>query len=134
MERSSPPILDKIVRLSNEIYNELGSGHSESVYHKALEFELSRNNIEFNSEVVIPIYYKDHYVGFGRCDIFIEKTIIVELKAVSSLRNINQSKTRCYMKSLGVEFGVMINFPTFPLICSNYSCEIQKLVQYPNEK
>jgi GxxExxY protein len=70
------------------VHSELGGNWSESIYHRALERELSERGIPFHSEGTIPVIYKGAPVGRRRPDLFIvpedDATIVVELKAGSS--------------------------------------------------
>ncbi len=100
--------------IAQEVYENLGSGHSESVYHNAIKHELILRGIKFESEVVRGIYYKDFYVGQIRSDLIIEKKLIVELKTQdkiafkegdSEVRQINK-----YLKCFGISDGLLINF------------------------
>lgn len=72
---------------ANEVHNVLGSGWSESIYHRALERELSSRGLGFNSEATIPVMYKGAPVGRRRPDLFVVPDVggkvIVELKAGS---------------------------------------------------
>lgn len=118
---------------SNEVYNELGIGHYETVYHKALLVELRNANYDYDSEVITPIYYKDHFVGNGRADIVIryhdkgtKKIFIIELKALSSKSNKDFRQVQSYMNSLGGEHGMMINFPQNS---NAEECEIHDVVK-----
>lgn len=47
-----------IVGAAYEVYNILGYGFLEAVYHETLEIELSERGINFHSQVQLPIYYK----------------------------------------------------------------------------
>ena len=101
----------------------MGLGHTESVYHRAMETELREANIKYESEVITPIMYKGYYVGYGRADIVINRqqslnnqTIVVELKALAStsFKPNEVSRLETYMKSLGITRGIMVNFPQIP--------------------
>lgn len=76
-----------VIKAAEEVHDELGTGFTENVYHRALESELSREGISFTSEGSVPIYYKGFPVGRRRPDMFVEvddSTIVVELKAGNS--------------------------------------------------
>jgi|LauGreDrversion4_2_1035121.scaffolds.fasta_scaffold16966_2 GxxExxY protein len=104
-------ILENIIEAGNKILNTLGSGHTESVYHKAFEVEFRKQGIEYASEVVAPIYYRGMYVGHGRADIVIPGILVMELKATSSPpRDLERSRIKTYMESLGISDGIIINF------------------------
>lgn len=73
----------KIVLVKSfEIHRALGPGLLESVYEKALEFELSQNKILVASQVPVPLVYKEIKFESGfRLDLLVENKVIVEIKA-----------------------------------------------------
>jgi len=88
--RAEDEHMEKIIDAVDEISNELGPGFSESIYHRALERELSERGIPFHSEGTISVMYKGAPVGRRRPDLFIVRdggVIILELKASGSGRN-----------------------------------------------
>jgi GxxExxY protein len=77
----------KLFEAADTVHSELGSGFTESVYHSALQRELSERGIPFHSEGTIPVMYKGAPVGRRRPDLFIVTEyglLVVELKANSS--------------------------------------------------
>jgi GxxExxY protein len=79
-------VIDDIVACAEEVHEELGSGWTESIFHRAMEAELSSSGISFTSEGTIPVFYKGKPVGRRRPDLFVDGedgTIIVELKSSS---------------------------------------------------
>jgi GxxExxY protein len=95
----------------NEIYNTLGSGHSERVYHNAMEVSLRELNIPYESERHVPIYYKEHVVGMARADIIVRKTTVLEFKTVKSLNDAMISQAKKYLTQLKLQTAYLINFP-----------------------
>ena len=57
-----------------EVYNTLGPGLLESVYHKALAFELESRGLKVESEVPVKVYYKEELMEEDalRLDIVVE--------------------------------------------------------------
>ncbi len=105
-----------------EVHKELGPGLLESVYHKCLKHELNMREIEFCSEMIVPISYKGiHLESELRCDLFIENCLVVELKAVEKIAPIHEAQILSYMNLLNVPMGLMINFN-----CTNVYKEGQK--------
>ena len=96
----------------HEVYDTLGSGHSERVYHNAMEVSLRELNIPYESERHVPIYYKDHVVGMARADIIIGKTTVLELKSVKTLNDTMIAQARKYLHQLKINIGYLINFPS----------------------
>lgn len=109
-------VVREVVKMCEEIYATLGGGHTESVYHRALEVELRNHKIKYQSEVVAPIRYKDQYVGYGRADIVIDDVLIVELKSTSYdyFKTCEKARLSTYMESLKLQYGVLINFHQSP--------------------
>jgi GxxExxY protein len=94
-----------------EVHKALGTGLLESVYHKCLVHELKLRNISFQSEVCVPIDYKGIEINTElRCDLFVEETIVVELKSVEKVLPIHEAQLLTYMNLLESPFGILINF------------------------
>ena len=103
-------------KIAHEVYQSLGSGFSEDVYDRAMQVGLRLAGIEYESQKVVELKYRDHYVGEGYPDLLVhlgKQKVVVELKAVSSeLGECEEKQLRNYMKILGVECGLLINFQT----------------------
>ena len=94
-----------------EVHKSLGPSLLESVYHKCLAHELNIREISFTSELLAPVNYKGLQLETElRCDLFIENTIVVELKAVEKLLPIHEAQLLTYMNLLKVPIGLLINF------------------------
>ena len=94
-----------------EVHKELGPGLLESVYQQCMQKELSLREIKFTSEQFVPIIYK----GFDletklRCDLFVEKVLVVELKSVADVPSIFEAQILTYMNLLNAPIGLLINF------------------------
>lgn len=101
----------KIIGACIEVHKELGAGLLESVYHKCLKKEFTLQGIEYQSELTIPIFYKDEAINTElRCDLFVENCIVVELKAVDIVAPIFEAQLLTYMKLLKAPKGILVNF------------------------
>ena len=105
-----------VCKIANEVYESLGSGFSEEVYDRAMQVGLRLAGIEYESQKVVELKYREHYVGEGYPDLLVhlgKQKVVVELKAASSeLGECEEKQLRNYMKILGVESGLLINFQT----------------------
>jgi len=119
-------MLEVIRHVCDTIFQQLGQGHSEAVYQKALILELyNMGATSVESEKHVPVFFVDikkiqHTIGDERIDIlarFNETIILIELKAVTSINhaNIEQQvlKYRRSLKALNINptFSFAINFP-----------------------
>lgn len=103
--------MDVISAICQEVYNVLGKGHSEVVYHRAIEVELRSKGVLYESEVIVPIRYKDHTIGHFRLDLILRSRTIVELKALpGSIREDDKTQLANYLTQTGLEEGIIVNF------------------------
>lgn len=94
-----------------EVHKSIGPGLLESVYHQCLKKELTLRNVNFISELSVPIIYKGHELESKlKCDLFIENTLVVELKSVNETNPIFEAQLLTYMNLLNAPIGLLINF------------------------
>ena len=104
------PLDTVIENIAKDIFDVLGSGHRENVYHKAFEIELRNMGVPYECEVVVPIFYKDQFLSHMRLDLVVAKRVIVELKAIRSLKDEDVQQLKRYMKTTCKHTGYLINF------------------------
>ena len=68
------------------VHSELDSSFQEVIYQRALEFEMSSQEIDFSREHKIPVYYKNNQIGTRRVDFLIYGMIAIELKEINYLK------------------------------------------------
>ncbi len=105
----------KIIAAAIEVHRTLGPGFLESIYEEALCVELDLLGIIYERQKPIEIFYRGKTVGEHRLDLLVEKTVVVELKAIKAFENIHFSTVRSYMKATHVDSGLLLNFATMPL-------------------
>lgn len=92
------------------VYNELGYGHKESVYQKALIKELEVRGIPYGHELGLDVIYQGEMVGSYRPDLVIDGEIIIEIKAVEIMPKAFENQLINYLKTTGFSLGLLINF------------------------
>lgn len=123
----------KIQKIAEEIYEELGYGHSESVYQKSFEVALRLNKIPYENQRIVPIFYKKHNVGEGKPDLIVNKEIVIELKSIGKLSNKEETQLKKYMEVLSIKNGFLINFPQ-PSKEVPIKPEVIEVINYQNKK
>jgi GxxExxY protein len=94
-----------------EVFNTLGAGLLESVYVKALMWELQDQGLSVRSEVPIPVYYKDINMEMGfRLDILVEDKVIIEVKSVENLSGVHHKQILTYLRLADKKLGILVNF------------------------
>ncbi|QIG59851.1 hypothetical protein [Dishui Lake phycodnavirus 4] len=100
-----------IQEFAKEIYDELGCGYSEAVYHNAFEVILRKHGIHYETERIVPITFKGHVIGNLRSDLIIEGDVVVELKSARNITDVMRVQLHNYLKLTGISKGMLINFP-----------------------
>ncbi|MBI2510473.1 MAG: GxxExxY protein [Opitutae bacterium] len=97
------------------VYNEMGNGFLEEVYHESVEFELIDRGIPFVSRPTLPIFYKGRPLQKRyQADLIIVGEIVVELKAVRALAPEHDAQLLNYLKATRKKVGYLVNFGAFP--------------------
>lgn len=105
----------EIIGSAIEVHKIMGRGLLESVYHKCLVEEFNLRKINFFTELIIPVYYKDKSLNLDfRCDFFVENSIVLEIKSIQEFHPAHEAQLLNYMKLLKAPKGILINFN-----CSN---------------
>ncbi len=100
-----------IVDITFLIYKKLGPGLLESVYQVVFVFELRLRGLDVQTEVAIPVIWKDMKLDQGfRADIIVNNRVIIELKSVEKLLPVHPKQLRTYLKLTGMRLGMLINF------------------------
>ena len=77
----------RIVGCAMKVYNTLKSGYLESVYEKALEWELLEAGFSVKRQVKIPVFYKG--IDLGKA---------------------HEKQSDSYLKCTGISDGLLVNF------------------------
>ena len=111
VQNSRDPLTEKVIGCAIEVHRILGPGLLESAYQRCLALELRNTGIQFETEVSMPVRYKNEILDCGyRTDMLIEKSLLLELKAVEPILPIHQAQLLTYMKLSGIRIGLLINF------------------------
>lgn len=110
-----PPRTEEIAKFildaAFKVHTALGPGLLESVYETCLAYELKGMDLKFESQIALPIVYNGITVESGlRLDVFVEKCVIIEIKAVEILNPIHKAQLLTYLKLANVRLGLLINF------------------------
>jgi GxxExxY protein len=98
-----------------EVYNEMGRGFLEPVYQECLELELQLQEIPFESQVTLELEYKGHQLEKRyQPDLICFDSVVVEIKATSSLAIDHEAQLLNYMNAGGFEVGLLVNFGHYP--------------------
>ena len=103
-------LTERIIGCAIEVHKKLGPGFLESIYENAFIIELKKENLQVERQQEVVIKYDGFEVGRHRLDLIVADTIVVELKAVKNIEDVHFAIVKSYLKALGKEHGLIINF------------------------
>ena len=92
------------------VYNELGFGHKEQVYQKALASEFVNAKILYQREKSLDVKYKNSVVGSYKPDFIVDDKLVLELKAVEFMPKSYETQLINYLKTTQFQLGLLVNF------------------------
>ena len=104
-------ITQKIIGCAIEVHRELGPGLLESAYEECLFYVLNQNQVYTERQKPMPLSFEGVYLDCEyRIDLFVERKVIVELKAVEAINDVHKAQLMTYMKLAKCKVGLLINF------------------------
>jgi len=111
---------DLIIKAFYNVYNKLGYGFLEKVYHNAFLIEPKKLGFDVKSQYPINVYYEGFQVGEYYADIVFDDCIIIENKAMETLREEHKFQLINYLKATEIEVGLLFNFGKTPSFKRKY--------------
>jgi len=107
IEKTFKTILDCAFR----IHTVLSPGFLESSYEECLFFEFQAAGLQVEKQKALPLVYKNVKLEVGyRVDLYVEKSIAVEIKSIEALAKIHLAQILAYMKLSESKLGLLVNF------------------------
>ncbi len=100
----------QIIGCAMEVHREMGSGFCEAVYQNSLTVELESKGFIVELEKKIKVYYKGSIVGNFSADLFVNESIILELKSIRTLAPEHEVQLVNYLTATNTQAGLLINF------------------------
>jgi len=100
----------KIIGCAMEVHKVMGNGFQEVIYQRALSIEFSYQGLEFEREKEMGLMYRGHDIGARRVDFFVERLVMVEIKAIEKLEGIHKAQAINYCEAYNIADGLLINF------------------------
>jgi GxxExxY protein len=93
-----------------DVGNHLWPGLPEETFQKAVSIGLAKRKIPHSLEEQFHVYYRGVEVGRYYCDVFVDRKVILELKVVSELTGLNRAQLISYLRVVGADVGLLVNF------------------------
>jgi GxxExxY protein len=106
LQRLTGTVLSCAFRVSNT----LGSGFLEKVYENALAMELREKGMRVLQQANVDVLYRDRVVGQYVSDLIVDQSVVVEVKATSSLQSSHEAQCMNYLKATRLKVCLLLNF------------------------
>ena len=111
METISEEYTHRLLACAYTVHSLLGPGLLESIYEKALMYELTHNGFKVERQVPIKVLYKGIELGeVYRIDLLVDGKVIIEIKSVGELSPVHFKQLMTYLKLQNLRYGYLINF------------------------
>ncbi len=104
-------IASRIVAAAMKIHTALGPGLLESAYQKCLQYELQKDALKVECEVVLPVVYEKVKIDAGyRIDMIVNSSVIIENKTIDRILPIHEAQLLTYLKMKNCRLGFLLNW------------------------
>jgi len=110
MELLHGDVTEQIIGAAFEVHRVLGYGFLERVYQNSMIVELERRGLHSPVDPEIRVRYKGVEVGYYKADLFVNQSVLVELKVAKQYNKEDEAQMLNELKSTGIQVGLLINF------------------------
>jgi GxxExxY protein len=94
-----------------DIFKQLGGGHLEKYYQKAVKIGLEKAKLTFQEQLHTPLLYQGEKVGTYFLDFLVEGKIVIELKRGQFVPAHNIIQAKQYLSALDLQLALIVCFP-----------------------
>ncbi|MEA3431273.1 MAG: GxxExxY protein [candidate division WOR-3 bacterium] len=77
------PLTERIIGCCFKVHKELEAGFNEKIYHNALKLSFDQEELRYQTEKELSVFYLDKLVGNFRVDLIVEDKVVVEVKSLA---------------------------------------------------
>jgi len=103
-------ITERIIGCAYRVGSKLGCGFLEKCYENALTYELRKEGLRVEQQVLLKVWYDEIVVGEYVADLIVEGSVLVELKAIQGLDTIHSAQCINYLAATKLPLCLLINF------------------------
>jgi GxxExxY protein len=107
-------LIDEVRQIAYDVHKYLGNGYLEKVYENCLRHRLELAGHKVEAQKPLRVFDSDGFLlGEYFADLVVDDALIVELKAAKALSNEHLAQILNYLKTTGLEYGLLINFGAY---------------------
>ena len=102
---------NRVIGIAIDIHKALGPGLLESSYKECLFHKLVQAGYQVEKEKPMPLIYEGIKLNVGyRIDLLIDRKLVIEVKSVQALNDIDLAQTLTYLRLGNFKLGLLMNF------------------------
>ncbi|PIZ00711.1 GxxExxY protein [bacterium (Candidatus Howlettbacteria) CG_4_10_14_0_8_um_filter_40_9] len=105
-----PKFSYEIVGILFSVHNQLGGGLQEKIYYMALKKVFDQARIKYKEQFRVDLNYGSSKITHYFLDFLIDDKIVLEIKTGDRFRKENIEQVYAYLKSTGLQLGILANF------------------------
>jgi GxxExxY protein len=109
-------VTERVIAAFYHVYNTLGWGFLERVYHLALKHELEKRGLTVSTNARFEVFYDGVPVGEFFADLLVEGCVILELKAAEAIAPEHEAQLLNYLRASHIDVGLVLNFGPKPQV------------------
>ena len=109
-------VTERVVAAFYHVYNTLGWGFLERVYHNSLKYELEKRGLKVASQARFEVFYDGVPMGEFFTDLLVEDCVILELKSAEGIAPEHEAQLLNYLRASNIDVGLLLNFGPKPQI------------------
>ena len=100
-----------IIASAMKVHSAIGPGLLESAHETCLLYELEKQGLTVQRQVLIPIRYEELTIDNGyRLDLLVGERVVAELKAVEAILPVHRAQLLSYLRLGCFKLGYLLNF------------------------
>lgn len=105
-----PELSYQIIGCAYDVFNEIGGGHHEKHYQRAMAMLFNERKINFKEQLYYPLKFQEKIIGKLYFDFLIEEKVIVEIKKGDNYSKRHIEQVLEYLKTSKLQLAIIINF------------------------
>lgn len=109
-------VTGSVIRAAIDVQTALGPRLREVAYRRCMGNLLAARGHVVEQEVPFPLAFRDIVLEDAfRVDILVDRSVVVELKAVQAISKVDKAQLLTYLKLSGMPVGLLLNFNDMPV-------------------
>lgn len=100
----------RIMGVLFDVHSKLGNRYQEKYYQRAIAKGFKKSGLRYEQELEVNLDYDGDSIGKYFLDFLVEDKVVVEIKTVPRFRPIDFRQVLAYLRSKGLELGILANF------------------------